>query len=314
MGLVGVISIGVNIMRMGDWSELVESGWAGVLLVGLGMGLVLWEKGVEEAGKEESDDEDDELGSEEDSSKWKEDEKKKVAEEEVAVRSGGWGRLTTRRYCTSVLSLGPRLIKLITRTDLLVYVLPIVSLIVFTTPFPSFTTSTWDPQLHRFLSPDCTPHPPVRWNGTTRTILASNPRSGNTFVRELVEATTGLQTSTIDYCDLVLQNAFPGEVRISAPSTSTKIGKSCLPEFLFQCDHSANFLSKTHYPSRLREDDHDFADNNHVDRVAHLGKLSFDLSYLPPADVVSRSSSQSPGRFVTFSFDSDAPADFIVSL
>lgn len=86
----------------------------------------------------------------------------------------------------------------------------------------------WEKELHTTLLPECAPSNSsgtIRWPGKRRTILASFPRSGNSLVRELVERATNYQTSTVSYCDEFLRESFIGE-----------------------CDHKANFLSKSHYP------------------------------------------------------------------
>lgn len=71
----------------------------------------------------------------------------------------------------------------------------------------------WEVEMHSALWPQChNRSESVRWEGDRRTALASYPRSGNTFTRELVERATGLQTSTVTYCDGSLSTSFPGEV------------------------------------------------------------------------------------------------------
>ena len=54
--------------------------------------------------------------------------------------------------------------------------------------------------------------PSVPYNSTSmpRTALASFPRSGNSYMRSLVEKASGYQTSSV-YCDSRLKPAFPGE-------------------------------------------------------------------------------------------------------
>ncbi|KAI5481570.1 hypothetical protein MNV49_002796 [Pseudohyphozyma bogoriensis] len=86
----------------------------------------------------------------------------------------------------------------------------------------------WESTFHTAIEPNCTNETPVRWPGLRRTGLVSHPRSGNTFVRELVERSTGFQTSTAGYCDGALKTTFLGE-----------------------CDNRANLLIKTHFPDKL---------------------------------------------------------------
>lgn len=72
--------------------------------------------------------------------------------------------------------------------------------------------SNWTQDLLTLSNPDCQNYnytatlPPT----TTRTGFMSFPRSGNSYVRSLVEATSGYQTSSI-YCDPILLKTFLGE-------------------------------------------------------------------------------------------------------
>lgn len=70
----------------------------------------------------------------------------------------------------------------------------------------------WDRSFYEAVSPTCNLSDPVPWQGSRRTALASFPRSGNTFMRELIERATGYQSSTVTYCDQALVRAFAGEV------------------------------------------------------------------------------------------------------
>ena len=101
-----------------------------------------------------------------------------------------------------------------------------------------------------------------------RTALATFPRSGNSYIRSMFERATGYQTSSmcawarstgsadLADCDRVLELAFKGE-----------------------CDHKANFLVKTHYPS-VRTWPHNspshWAD---FDRVLHVVRNPLDAIY-----------------------------------
>lgn len=83
---------------------------------------------------------------------------------------------------------------------------------------------SWENELHSGLEPECKLmnagfNSTVRWEGKRRTALASFPRSGNTFTRELVERATNHQTSTVAYCDRALRNTFVGEVSLNSTST-----------------------------------------------------------------------------------------------
>lgn len=206
VGLAATASAVYNTWWADDWSQLNEVGWAGVALAGLGMLLVACEPGVGEglADREESEDEYLELG------QGLEEKKLRGAKHDDLAPQGV--RLTSRRYCER--NTEPKRLSLTHEgpTDLVVYLLPMLTIVVPIIPYPRSKPSSWDAQLYRLTSHDCSARQPVRWNGTVRTALVSNPRSGNTFVRSLVEETTGFQTSTVGYCDLVLAGTFHGEV------------------------------------------------------------------------------------------------------
>ncbi|KAI5477180.1 hypothetical protein MNV49_006624 [Pseudohyphozyma bogoriensis] len=113
---------------------------------------------------------------------------------------------------------------------------------------------SWEKQLHDATFPQCNLTMPVRWEGSRRTALASNPRSGNTFTRELIERSSNYQTSTVGYCDQALAHTFHGE-----------------------CDQEANFLVKTHYPDHLDLDDKTYVSSqHHFDQVVHLVRNPID--------------------------------------
>ena len=81
---------------------------------------------------------------------------------------------------------------------------------------------SWEKEFHHAVAPVCLDANATRkYTGPLRTALASHERSGNTWTRELVERTTGFQTSTIGYCD-----------------------KALLKTFKAECDHLATFLGK----------------------------------------------------------------------
>ncbi|GAA6015220.1 hypothetical protein JCM10207_003647 [Rhodosporidiobolus poonsookiae] len=87
---------------------------------------------------------------------------------------------------------------------------------------------SWDAALHSALAPACKTELSTRpYKSKVRTTFASYPRSGNSYLRSLIERTTGFQTSSI-YCDRALQQTFQGE-----------------------CDHSRDhqFFVKQHFPA-----------------------------------------------------------------
>ncbi|GAA6039819.1 hypothetical protein JCM8097_004238 [Rhodosporidiobolus ruineniae] len=90
----------------------------------------------------------------------------------------------------------------------------------------SLEGGSWDEALHKAVSPSCRSELVTRpYRTSTRTIFASYPRSGNSYLRSLIERSTGYQTSSV-YCDKGLQETFVGE-----------------------CDHSLNFFVKSHFPA-----------------------------------------------------------------
>ena len=102
----------------------------------------------------------------------------------------------------------------------------------------------WEKELVDVVWPECNASSAQRWEGSTKTALASFPRSGNTFTRELVERSSHWQTSTVGYCDHALRVTLHGEVR---PFLCASRGTG-LTHRLLQCDDDARFLVKTHYP------------------------------------------------------------------
>lgn len=85
------------------------------------------------------------------------------------------------------------------------------------------------------------------------TALASFPRSGNTWVRTLVEKATGYSTSSL-YCDKHLRKTFKSE-----------------------CNRQTKFLVKTHYPVNFISHTPDPQKHFHrFHRVVHLVRNPFD--------------------------------------
>ncbi|BGP74088.1 hypothetical protein NBRC10513v2_007520 [Rhodotorula toruloides] len=85
---------------------------------------------------------------------------------------------------------------------------------------------SWDSQLHDAMSAACkTELVTIPYQTTIRTAFASFPRSGNSYLRSLIERATGYQTSSV-YCDRGLERTFHGE-----------------------CNHRLNFFVKTHFPA-----------------------------------------------------------------
>lgn len=118
----------------------------------------------------------------------------------------------------------------------------------------------WEAAFHSSIAPVClSVNETRRWPGTRRTVLASHERSGNTWTRELVERSTGWQTSTIAYCDAALLKQFKGE-----------------------CDHNANLLVKTHYPRVAAEEGIPasvYIREQRIDQAIHVVRNPIDSIY-----------------------------------
>ncbi|GAA5947958.1 hypothetical protein JCM10213_007666 [Rhodosporidiobolus nylandii] len=85
---------------------------------------------------------------------------------------------------------------------------------------------SWDSELHAKLSPACKTEIATRpYPAKIRTAFASYPRSGNSYLRSLLERATGYQTSSI-YCDRGLAQTFVGE-----------------------CNHKLDWFVKSHFPA-----------------------------------------------------------------
>ncbi|GAA5916582.1 uncharacterized protein JCM6883_000792 [Sporobolomyces salmoneus] len=84
----------------------------------------------------------------------------------------------------------------------------------------------WDAELHSAMGPTCRADlTTVPYKAKIRTGFVSYPRSGNSYIRSLLERATGYQTSSI-YCDRGLQRTFVGE-----------------------CNKQLDFFVKTHFPA-----------------------------------------------------------------
>ncbi|TNY20318.1 UAA transporter family-domain-containing protein [Rhodotorula diobovata] len=116
---------------------------------------------------------------------------------------------------------------------------------------------SWDAQLLDAISPACKSEIQTRpYDTKLRTGFVSYPRSGNSYLRSLIERATGYQTSSI-YCDKGLQRTFLGE-----------------------CDHKSNFFIKSHFPALpkvISPDDKRFADfYRSYDQVVHVVRNPLD--------------------------------------
>ena len=119
----------------------------------------------------------------------------------------------------------------------------------------------WAQQLHAATLPQCPSIAPdtLHYTGVGRgkTALATFPRSGNSYIRGLVERSTGYRTSSV-YCDYALA-----------------------PTFKDECNHNAYFLVKTHYPS-VRVNVQRVNNNTHweqFDQIVHLIRNPLDVIF-----------------------------------
>lgn len=115
----------------------------------------------------------------------------------------------------------------------------------------------WDDELHGAFAAQCETELESRpYKSDLRTGFVSYPRSGNSYIRSLLERATGIQTSSV-YCDHSLQETFKGE-----------------------CDHKANFFVKTHFPavpSHFRPSPEERAEYyKRFDQVIHVVRNPFD--------------------------------------
>lgn len=79
------------------------------------------------------------------------------------------------------------------------------------TPTRSSPSPNWGSSLYASLSPICPRNTSTKpYSTALRTGFVSFPRSGNSYLRSLVERVTGFQTSSV-YCDRSLVGGFKGE-------------------------------------------------------------------------------------------------------
>ncbi|GAA5934766.1 hypothetical protein JCM1841_005040 [Sporobolomyces salmonicolor] len=115
----------------------------------------------------------------------------------------------------------------------------------------------WDEELHNAMGPTCkTELVAHAYDAKMSTGFVSYPRSGNSYLRSLIERATGYQTSSI-YCDKGLQQTFVGE-----------------------CNHQLQFFVKTHFPALPRiisPDNQDYQDYyKRFDQVVHVVRNPLD--------------------------------------
>ncbi|GAA6062280.1 hypothetical protein JCM10212_000940 [Sporobolomyces blumeae] len=115
----------------------------------------------------------------------------------------------------------------------------------------------WDAELHSAMGPTCRSELETRpYYSKVSTGFVSYPRSGNSYLRSLLERATGYQTSSI-YCDRGLERTFTGE-----------------------CNHRLEFFVKTHFPAlprTIRQNDPTFRDYyKRFDQVVHVVRNPLD--------------------------------------
>ncbi|GJN94068.1 hypothetical protein Rhopal_007132-T1 [Rhodotorula paludigena] len=116
---------------------------------------------------------------------------------------------------------------------------------------------SWDAQLHKALAPACKDEiEVVPYRSELRTGFVSYPRSGNSYLRSLVERATGYQTSSI-YCDRNLAKTFHGE-----------------------CNKALRYFVKSHFPALPRfvssRDDRWTEFYKNYDQVVHVVRNPLD--------------------------------------
>ncbi|KAI5481608.1 hypothetical protein MNV49_002834 [Pseudohyphozyma bogoriensis] len=115
----------------------------------------------------------------------------------------------------------------------------------------------WGNELWDALDPVCPNNfTTVPYRGPMKTGFASSPRSGNSYMRTMIERATGYQTSSI-YCD-----------------------KSLLPTFLGECDKKATFFVKTHEPTQPRNKASKYWAHTYreFDQIVHVVRNPLDAS------------------------------------
>ncbi|GAA5870585.1 hypothetical protein JCM1840_004808 [Sporobolomyces johnsonii] len=115
----------------------------------------------------------------------------------------------------------------------------------------------WDAELHNAMGPTCKTELSAQvYNAKMSTGFVSYPRSGNSYLRSLIERATGYQTSSI-YCDRALEQTFVGE-----------------------CNHQLKFFIKTHFPALphiVSPDNEDYQDYyKRFDQVVHVVRNPLD--------------------------------------
>jgi hypothetical protein len=105
----------------------------------------------------------------------------------------------------------------------------------------------WAAQLHHAIGPSCpSAHTETQYynrTGLPYTALATYPRSGNTYIRSLIERATGFRTR------YVVANA--SRPRLTRLNSSVYCDRVLQQTFLGECSDEG-FLRKTHYPVTVR--------------------------------------------------------------
>jgi hypothetical protein len=103
----------------------------------------------------------------------------------------------------------------------------------------------WDAELHDAVAPTCSHHTPTsRYQGKIKTGFVSFPRSGNSYMRSLVERATAFQTSSV--CASVSFGGF-----FCQPNARSLVRSDCdrglEKTFVGECDEQATFFVKVRW-------------------------------------------------------------------
>ncbi|KAK4705233.1 hypothetical protein P7C70_g963, partial [Phenoliferia sp. Uapishka_3] len=106
----------------------------------------------------------------------------------------------------------------------------------------------WSAELHQKLAPECQHNVTTEvYPGKVKTGFVSFPRSGNSYLRSLIERSTGYQTSSICESPLLADNSSSLTIALYTPPSDCDRGLQ--RTFVGECDHKATFFVKTHFPA-----------------------------------------------------------------
>ncbi|KAK4702000.1 hypothetical protein P7C70_g4225, partial [Phenoliferia sp. Uapishka_3] len=133
----------------------------------------------------------------------------------------------------------------------------------------------WDVELYALANPTCEDLGTTKpFQTKTRTAFVSFPRSGNSYLRSLVERATGYQTSS--RCEKPFA-VYTLHYDTDRRTPFTDCDPALKVTFLGECDHDANFFVKTHYPTIPKIlPPHDEDHYQEFDQAVHLIRNPLD--------------------------------------